>query len=78
MSSLNLFYDEPDPDRWLPFDRYPRRIIRQLVRGPAQPGGQRRVFLNLCHGLDLIGIKYRVNAYSYAKKNKNELVRRPP
>ena len=23
-STLNLFYEEPDPDRWLPFDRHPR------------------------------------------------------
>lgn len=74
MKPLNLFYDEPDPDRWLPFDRYPRRIVRQLVRGPTQPGGQKRVFLNLCEGLDRIGVKYRVNEYSHAKKNKDELV----
>ena len=44
---LNLFYEEPDPDRWLPFDRHPRRLIRRLVRGPDQPGGAMRVFLNL-------------------------------
>jgi len=61
---LNLFYREPDPDRWLPFDRYPRRIIRRLVRGSII-GGQTRVFLNLIKGLDQIGVKYRVNNYSY-------------
>ena len=49
---LNLFYEEPDGDRWLPFDRYPRRIVRRIVRGRTRPGGQKRVFLNLCAGLD--------------------------
>ena len=49
---LNLFYEEPDPDRWLPLDRYPRRLIRRIVRGPFQPGGTMRVYLNLRAGLD--------------------------
>mgnify|MGYP003296622018 CR=1 FL=1 len=49
---LNLFYAEPDPDRWLPFDRYPRRLLRRLIRGKPRPGGQTRVFLNLMAGLD--------------------------
>ena len=48
---LNLFYEEPDPDRFLPFDRYPRRVLRRIVRGPEWPGGQQRVFINLCAGL---------------------------
>jgi hypothetical protein len=66
---LNLFYEEPDEDRWLPFDRYPRRVARRLLRGPSQPGGHRRVFLNLCAGLDRIGAPYRVNDYPYARRN---------
>ena len=66
---LNLFYAEPDPDRWLPFDRYPRRVVRQIVRGKPQPGGQHRVFLNLRAGLDRLEIPYRVNDYHYAKTN---------
>ena len=68
---LNLFYEEPDPDRWLPFDRYPRRVIRRMLRGQPRPGGQARVFLNLCAGLDRIGVRYRVNDYRYARKNPN-------
>ncbi len=60
---LNLFYEEPDPDRWFPFDRYPRKLVRTLVRGAAQPRGMRRAFLNLIHGLDRIGAPYRVNDY---------------
>jgi hypothetical protein len=70
---LNLFYEEPDGDRWLPFDRYPRQVIRQLARGKPQPSGQRRVFLNLCAGLDRIGVRYRVNDYRHVKNNPREL-----
>src|ERR1019366_3860726 len=71
---LNIFYEEPDGDRWIPFDRYPRRIIRRAVRGIPQPGGHKRVFLNLCAGLDQIGVSYRVNDFRHARKNPNELV----
>jgi hypothetical protein len=70
---LSLFYEEPDGDRWLPLDRYPRRMIRRLVRGKPRPGGQMRVFLNLCAGLDRLGIRYRVNDYQHAKANPNEI-----
>lgn len=70
---LNIFYENPDGDRWVPFDRYPRRIIRRAVRGKLQPGGQMRVFLNLCVGLDRIGVPYRVNDYRHARKNLDEL-----
>ena len=72
-SCLNLFYEEPDPDRWLPFDRHPRRLIRRLLRGPAQPGGMERAFLNLCAGLDRLGASYRVNDYRYISANSAEL-----
>jgi glycosyltransferase involved in cell wall biosynthesis len=71
---LNIYYEEPDEDRWVPLDRYPRRIVRRLLRGPAQPGGQKRVFLNLCAGLERIGVSYRVNDYRWAKLNPAELV----
>jgi hypothetical protein len=70
---LNLFYEEPEGDRWLPFDRYPRRIVRRIVRGPARPGGQKRVFLNLCAGLDRLRLPYRVNDYRHARKAPREL-----
>ena len=70
---LNIFYEEPESDRWLPFDRYPRRIVRRLLRGPPQARGHRRVFLNLCAGLDRIGVRYRVNDYGYAGRNPDEL-----
>jgi hypothetical protein len=70
---LNLFYEEPEGDRWLPFDRYPRRVVRRLVRGPRKIGGQERVFLNLCAGLRKIGVPFRCNDYSYAQQHPREL-----
>lgn len=74
MNPLNLFYDEPEPDRWLPFDHVPRRFIRRLVRGPARISGHRLVFLNLCRGLDRLGVAYRVNDYRYALTHPREIV----
>ncbi|MEE9355856.1 MAG: hypothetical protein V3U75_09745 [Methylococcaceae bacterium] len=71
---LNLFYSEPDPDRWIPYDRYPRRFVRRLIRGKRRIGGQEMVFLNLLAGLSRLGIPYRVNDYHYACKHPNELV----
>jgi len=73
MKPLNLFYEEPEGDRWLPLDRYPRRMIRCLVRGKPRLGGQMRVFLNLCAGLDRIGTPYRVNDYRYAQRHPEEI-----
>jgi glycosyltransferase involved in cell wall biosynthesis len=73
-SPLNLFFEEEDPDRWVPFDRYPRRVVRFLVRGPSRPGGSRRVFLNLKAGLDRIGVPYRVNDFRYMRSHQEELV----
>ncbi len=70
---LNLFYKEPDEDRWLPFDRFPRRIVRRIVRGKPRPGGHKRVFLNLCAGLDRLGIAYRVNDFRHARRHPHEL-----
>lgn len=70
---LNVFYEEPDPDRWTPFDRYPRGLIRRILRGPDQPGGAKRVFLNLIAGFDRLGVDYRVNDYRYTRANPSEL-----
>ena len=70
---LNIFYAEPDPDRWIKFDHYPRRIIRRLVRGKPKPGGVMMVALNLLEGLKKIGIPYRFNDYKYIKAHPNEI-----
>jgi len=71
--TLNLFYAEPEGDRWLPLDRYPRRLIRRIVRGKRRPGGQERVFLDLMAGLDRLKAPYRVNDYRHARRHPEEL-----
>jgi glycosyltransferase involved in cell wall biosynthesis len=71
---LNIFYEEPDGDRWLRFDRYPRRIVRRVLRGEPAIGGQQRISLNLRAGLDRLGVRYRFNDYHHARRNPHELV----
>jgi glycosyltransferase involved in cell wall biosynthesis len=70
---LNLFYEEPDVDRWFKYDRYPRRVIRRLVRGKLKPGGVGLISLNLMKGLKKIGVPYRFNDYKYIKDHPNEI-----
>lgn len=72
--TLNIFYEEPNPDRWIKYDRYPREFIRRIVRGKTRPGGVMMVALELMRGLDLLKIPYRFNDYQYAKKHPNELI----
>lgn len=71
---INLFYGEPDPDRWIRFDRYPRKLIRTIIRGKSRPGGVMMVALELMRGLDLLKIPYRFNDYAYAKQHPEELI----
>jgi hypothetical protein len=71
--TINLFYEEPDPDRWLPFDRYPRRVARWMMRGPKQAGGTELTFIYLMAGLEHLGVPYRINAYRHLKANPEEL-----
>jgi hypothetical protein len=73
MDPLNLFYSEPDFDRWVPLDRFPRRLVRRMMRGPRRPGGQERVFLNLVAGLDRLGLPCRINDYRHARRHPEEL-----
>jgi len=73
LDPLNLFYEEPDTDRWIKFDRYPRNIIRRLIRGKPRPGGQQMVAINLMKGLKKIGIPYRINDYRHIKKHPDEI-----
>jgi len=70
---LNIFYEEPDPDRWFKYDRYPRRIIRNLIRGKQKPGGVMTIAINLMKGLDKIGVPYRFNDYNYIDKHPEEV-----
>lgn len=73
MKPINLFYEEPEGDRWFPLDRYPRRVVRRIVRGKPKIGGQKRVFLNLSKGLERIGVPYRVNDYRYIQQHPEEV-----
>lgn len=73
MNPINLFYEVPEGDRWFVLDRYPRRLIRRIVRGKPKIGGQTRVFFNLCAGLDKLNIPYRINDYKYIQKHPNEI-----
>jgi glycosyltransferase involved in cell wall biosynthesis len=62
MSRLCLYYrPEPERDRWLPGDRFLRPLVRRIVRGKPRPGGVDKVFVNLCLGLERLGIRYEVN-----------------
>lgn len=54
-------YDRMGGDRWFRGDRHLRRPIRRLVRGPDPVGGIDLVFLNLCAGLDRLGVPYEAN-----------------
>jgi hypothetical protein len=71
---LNLFFAEPEADRWFPFDRYPRRALRRVVRGPRNPGGMERYYLNLLDGLRRAGVPFRSNCGSYARSHPEEVV----
>ena len=47
--------------------------MRRLVRGPEQPRGTLRAFLNLVEGLDRIGAGYRINDFRHIAANADEL-----
>ncbi|MDB5143837.1 MAG: glycosyltransferase [Mucilaginibacter sp.] len=70
---LNLFYEEPDADRWFKYDRYPRKLIRRIIRGKQKPGGVMLIAINLMHGLDKLGIPYRFNDYHYITEHPKEI-----
>lgn len=74
MIKLNLFYEEPNPDRWFKYDRYLRKVIRRIIRGKEKIGGVQLVAIALIKGLDQLQIPYRFNDYRYAKKNQHELI----
>ena len=73
LSKINIFYEEPNPDRWFPFDRFIRGLVRRIIRGKARPGGVKMVALELMRGFDKLGIAYRFNDFKYIKANPKEL-----
>jgi len=70
---LNLFYEEPDPDRWFKYDHFLRKVIRRTIRGKQRPGGVMMIAINLMKGLDKIGVAYRFNDYNHIKKHPEEI-----
>ena len=74
MSRICLYFiREPERDRWILGDRYIRPFVRRLVRGKPRVGGVERVFVNLCLGLDKLGIKYEVNLPFNQLKNSDKV-----
>ena len=69
-SSL-LFYAEPSNDRWIPYDRYPRRLARWILRRTRLSGYQ-QLTSELRRGLKRAGIRCRFNAFRHADKNPDE------
>lgn len=74
MRKLNIFYQEPDPDRWFKYDRYPRKIIRKIIRGKQRPGGVQMIAINLINGLKKLNVPYRFNDFKYADNHPDELI----
>lgn len=74
MDKLNIFYQEPQPDRWFKYDRYPRKVLRRIIRGKQRPGGVEMIALQLMQGLDKLNIPYRYNDFNYAKNHIEEVV----
>lgn len=73
---LNIFFHAPESDRWLPYDRYPRRVVREVLHRTGvrkrRPSGHRMVYQNLKRGLDKAGIPYRDNDFRYIRRNPDE------
>ena len=71
---LNLYFsEERNVDRWVPLDRYARDWGRRLIFGRPRFSGQSRMFLNLCAGLDRIGVPFRVNDFGHARRHPEEV-----
>lgn len=73
MKPINIFYKEPDPDRWFKYDHFPRKMVRRIVRGKQRPGGVGMVAINLIKGLEKLGIPYRLNDFKYIEKHPDEI-----
>jgi hypothetical protein len=71
---LSLFDLEPDEDRWRPFDRYLRRVIRRLLLGKPRRSSPARALLSLSEGLDRMGVPFKGNDFGFARKNSKSLV----
>lgn len=70
---LLIFYTEPFEDRWIPMDRYPRAVIRRIIRG-KRITGYRRCVQSLQTGLKKIGIPHCLNNQRMIRKNPDQVV----
>ena len=62
MSRVCLYFrHSPERDRWIAGDRFIRPLVRRAIRGKPRVGGLEKVFVNLCRGLDRLGVGYNVN-----------------
>lgn len=61
MRPLPIFFESLF-DKKFPFAKYPKARLRNFFR-PKEPGGQEKMFLNLCKGLTEAKIPYTVNNY---------------
>ena len=68
MAGINLYYQKPPLGyKYIPGDRYIFRALRSLLKG-KKVSGLDKVFINLCKGLDELGVEYWVNrTYSEIK-----------
>jgi hypothetical protein len=69
--ALPLFYFEPDDDRWVRFDRYPRKLARWILRRDRLTG-HRQLIAQLRLGLQRAGIAFRFNSYRHADRHADE------
>jgi len=53
--------DYDDLDRWIPFDRYPRQFVRNILGSKVQLTGQNKALKNTCLGLSKMGVDYLLN-----------------
>jgi len=75
---LNLFYHSPDSDRWVPYDRYPRKVVREVLYATGvrkrRPSGHGMTYKNIKKGLDRTGIPYRDNDFRHIRQHPDELM----
>jgi hypothetical protein len=63
MKKIYLYYKNlPENDRWFWGDRYFRKIAKSILNIKKIPSGVDKVFINLCLGLDELGVEYRLNS----------------
>ena len=71
---IEVIYRE-EKDRWIPGDRYVRRLVRHAVRGKnTRMSGMQRVVSNFRKGLELKQISYRFNSIPQLIKPSSKVI----